>query len=492
MAEYLNPTYRNPGMLIIPAERQVDWRHPPLATLAIILINILIFFVYQGRDEALMDEAFHRYQHEELVWLEAPAYAHWLQREANLHDRDTLARAQEVRAAIADRDETWLSWVMLSDLAFYKMLLKDGGLYWQRSDLEHWMQVRPALTEDLVLHISSFESGLLPADIHLSDLFAYQFLHGGIGHLTGNMVFLFLLGFTLERALGRSRYVMSYLACGALSGLFFSLFEGDSWVPLVGASGAISGLMGMYVALFGLKKIRFFYFVGVYFNYFTAPALVMLPVWIGKELYDFWLGEASGVAYLAHAGGLMAGAGLMWLFGKSWLQATDTFFEPSEEDQDQLFRARYAKALNAISRFEFEQAKGLFAALWRDFPKQIGLLDHLYQLHKLDPSQAPFHACAKELLSVGLKRDDFALALSTYQDYLKRTGELSELGAEDHFRMMFAALRHNDLKEAEAMFSRVQPLASEEMLREAAAVMAQEFKRRQMEVKAQKYQALTR
>jgi len=162
-----------------------------------------------------------------------------------------------------------------------------------------------------------------------------------------------LLGFTVEKALGPGRYLLAYLLCGVLSGLVFTAFSLGSPVPLVGASGSISGLMGMYVAIYGLQKIRFFYFIGVYFNYFRAPALAVLPVWLGKEIYDYWFAGATGIAYMAHAGGLIGGAALVWLLGRSVLQVRETFFEPEEEEQDERFTTAYAQAMGSLGRMEF-------------------------------------------------------------------------------------------------------------------------------------------
>ena len=161
-----------------------------------------------------------------------------------------------------------------------------------------WLEQRGDIQTQLMDRLSANQLGLGPAEFSLYTLITYQFLHGGWGHIIGNLVFLFLLGFTVEKALGAGRFLLAYLLCGALSGVVFTAFSMGSHIPLVGASGSISGLMGMYVAIYGLQRIRFFYFVGVYFNYFRAPALAILPVWLGKEIYDYWFAGATGIAGL--------------------------------------------------------------------------------------------------------------------------------------------------------------------------------------------------
>lgn len=479
-------------MLIIPVERQLDWRKPPLMTLAIILINVLVFFLYQSQDADLLEDAVDQYLNAELAQLEAPVYLEYLERGIRLKQDDRVELASDVASAIEQRDAEWLAYVILLDPGFYKMLVDEGSLFWHSDTYNDWKEIRSDIVDRYINNISSRRLGLIPADIQLSDLVGYQFLHGGIGHLLGNMIFLFLLGFTVERALGKSKYLIAYLLCGVLSGLFFAMFDGESLVPLVGASGSISGLMGMYVAIFGLQKIRFFYFLGVYFNYFTAPALAILPVWIGKEVYDYWLGEASRVAYMAHAGGLIAGAGMVWLLGKSWLQIKEEFYEPDETEQDDAFRKSYAQALSLVAQMEFSQAKSRFAALYKQYPDNIGMLEHLYSLEKLDHKGDGYHLHAKQLIEASLKKNLFQLMLDTYKDYLKRVGAESQLDVVYHNKVLYACLRHDDVKEAERAFENLKkhPDISDEVLKEACQVLVQEFKKRQQTMKVNQYQTV--
>ncbi|MFD2231880.1 rhomboid family intramembrane serine protease [Alkalimarinus sediminis] len=479
-------------MLIIPVERQLDWRKPPLMTLAIILINVLVFFLYQSQDSDLLESAVEEYLAADLPELEAPVYLDYLERGIRLKKDDRMELATAVADAIEKKEAEWLAYVILLDSGFYVMLVEEGTLFWQNDTYAEWKQVRSTIVENYIDNISARRLGLIPAEIQLSDLIGYQFLHGGIGHLLGNMVFLFLLGFTVERALGKSKYLIAYLLCGVLSGLFFAAFDSESLVPLVGASGSISGLMGMYVAIFGLQKIRFFYFLGVYFNYFTAPALAILPVWVGKEIYDYWLGEASRIAYMAHAGGLIAGAGMVWLLGKSWLQINEEFYEPDETEQDEAFRKHYSKALSLVSQMEFKKAKVKFAALYKEYPDNIGMLEHLYHLEKLDHTDECYHQHTKQLIDAALKKNVFSLMLETYKDYLKRVDSESCLDVVYHNKVLYACLRNDSIKDAERAFDNLKkhPDISPDVLREACQVLIQEFKKRQQTMKINQYQTV--
>ena len=146
-------------------------------------------------------------------------------------------------------------------------------------------------------------------------LFTSMFLHGGWGHLGGNMLFLWIFGDNLEHRLGHLRFVVFYLVCGLAAGLAHILANSASLVPTVGASGAISGVLGGYLLMFPRNRV----YVMTYGGVATVPAMLMLGLWI---LLQFINGvgsvadtpETGGVAYLAHIGGFIAGLALAPLF----------------------------------------------------------------------------------------------------------------------------------------------------------------------------------
>jgi membrane associated rhomboid family serine protease len=138
-----------------------------------------------------------------------------------------------------------------------------------------------------------------------------MFLHGGWGHLGGNMLFLWVFGDNIEHRVGHVRFVVFYLACGLLAGLAHILFNSDSVIPTVGASGAISGILGGYLLLFPRNRV----YVLTYGGVATVPAVLMLGLWIVMQFVS-QIGElgatanSGGVAYLAHIGGFVAGLAL--------------------------------------------------------------------------------------------------------------------------------------------------------------------------------------
>jgi membrane associated rhomboid family serine protease len=142
-----------------------------------------------------------------------------------------------------------------------------------------------------------------------------MFLHGGWFHLIGNMWFLWVFGNNVEDSMGRFRYFFFYLICGLAAATAQTLVNPASAVPMVGASGAISGVMGAYVVLYPKVRVHMLVILGIFITRIVVPAYLMLGYWFLLQLVGGGLStEEGGVAFWAHAGGFVAGAALISLF----------------------------------------------------------------------------------------------------------------------------------------------------------------------------------
>jgi membrane associated rhomboid family serine protease len=143
-----------------------------------------------------------------------------------------------------------------------------------------------------------------------------MFLHGGWFHLIGNMWFLWVFGNNVEDSMGRSRYLPFYLLCGLAAAAAQTLVNPSSPIPMVGASGAISGVMGAYVVLYPRVRVHMLVVLFIFITRIVVPAYLMLGYWFLLQLVGGGLasGESGGVAFWAHAGGFVAGAVLITLF----------------------------------------------------------------------------------------------------------------------------------------------------------------------------------
>jgi len=150
--------------------------------------------------------------------------------------------------------------------------------------------------------------GYIPAKPSLPALLTSMFLHGGWLHLLSNMLFLWLAGASLEDRWGRVFYAILYLAGGVVAALIHSAMNPQSSIPMVGASGAISGLMGAFLVRLAATRIRFFYWFLIVQGTFAMPAFVALPLWLLQQFAMARYGAAGGIAVWAHIGGFVFGA----------------------------------------------------------------------------------------------------------------------------------------------------------------------------------------
>jgi membrane associated rhomboid family serine protease len=164
--------------------------------------------------------------------------------------------------------------------------------------------------------------GLVPARLHLVSFLTSMFLHGGWLHIVGNMWFLWIFGDNIEDILGHGKFLLFYLLCGVAAALAQYFFDPFSRIPVVGASGAIAGVMGAYMVKFPRARIVTFIFVFLFFTTIEIPAWAMLIYWFFLQLVGGFDSMASslysrggGTAFLAHVGGFLAGMALVLLLG---------------------------------------------------------------------------------------------------------------------------------------------------------------------------------
>lgn len=166
---------------------------------------------------------------------------------------------------------------------------------------------------------------VIPSDIvrgvSLATLLTSLFLHGGIWHIVGNMLFLHIFGDNLEDTLGRVRYLFYYLMSGIGASLLQIATNPNSDIPNIGASGAIAGLMGGYLLLFPKHRIDVLVPFGLFMSRATVPAYTMLFYWFFVQFLSgtgsLGIGAEGGIAYFAHVGGFLTGIVLIAPFKKS-------------------------------------------------------------------------------------------------------------------------------------------------------------------------------
>lgn len=178
---------------------------------------------------------------------------------------------------------------------------------------------------------------LLLSGQNLRSLFSSMFMHGSIAHLLGNMFFLYVFGDNLEDRFGHFKYLMLYLFWGVMAAFAHSIYAvttGEGSIPAIGASGAISGVLGAYLIFFPRAKIHTIIFA-FFITTVRIPALAYIPFWFIMQLAFALIGQSGGVAYLAHIGGFIIGLGT----ALGWKFFSNMFFE-QKQYPSQTYRRR--------------------------------------------------------------------------------------------------------------------------------------------------------
>lgn len=238
--------------------------------------------------------------------------------------------------------------------------------------LEGRVSAREVAQEASAYDVFVFTHGFRPAAPRLSDLLFCMFLHAGLLHLVGNMLFLWIYGDNVEHRLGSAAFLWWYLATGAAATLFHMIFAGDSPIPLVGASGAISGVLGFYFLWFPRNHVRMLWFLPPFImQVFEVPARIVLGLYlVADNLLPFvFASGGGGVAHGAHIGGFLAGLGLAWVMDRQLLERPPGDLgargEPLTADVTGLTEALRAGRFEDAARRYFalppEQTRGLIS-----------------------------------------------------------------------------------------------------------------------------------
>ena len=192
--------------------------------------------------------------------------------------------------------------VVINVLVFLWMFLNSGNL--------------ESIYYEYALIPSNFLNGIDLGDV--KDIFTSMFMHGGWMHLIGNMLYLWIFGDNIEDRLGHIGYLIFYLAGGIAAALLQTLIRPSSQIPMVGASGAIAGVLGAYLVMYPNSRVYTFIPIGFYARVRLVPAVVVLGLWFLLQLISGVgsLGalDQGGTAYFAHIGGFIFGLIVGWMF----------------------------------------------------------------------------------------------------------------------------------------------------------------------------------
>lgn len=434
-------------MFIIPVGDRVNWKRPPVVTLFLILVNCFVFFFIQGGDEKHDQISMKYYFSSDLPDWELPRYASYLE---NSGDPEESRQFNE----LLDKKDTITLLFMEHDDKFMRELHAGNIITAQDPMYESWTAQRAeyeskrSFTDRYVYRVD--ERNMFKA-------FISAFMHGGFGHLFGNMLVLFLVGFLVESVIGKTLFSLAYFVA-IFAAVFMYTATADGGACL-GASGAIAGVMGLYTIIFGFRKIDFFYSLGFYFDYIKAPAIALLPLWLGNELFQYFTDEGAHIAYMAHFGGLLSGALMGVLY--RWQRPTLIESHHREAESKEMDGKAFQRGMDFLGEMEFGKALGVFKELQEHHPDDTNLTRLIFRAAKANPASEDFHLAALKLLSSA--EMDAATSNSThtiFQEYLNSAKPAPRLGQDLMARLAkrFAGSGHcDDAEKLAGLLQRVAP-----------------------------------
>ncbi|NVJ61716.1 MAG: rhomboid family intramembrane serine protease [Gammaproteobacteria bacterium] len=438
--------------IVIPTEVLPSKKNIPWLTIVLAIALIFSFIVFQSDDEKKLNNAIQFYQASDLFTEEVELFKRYKNTEQGLNRYTDLS--------IVDLEGPSRIYLMILDPGFrhYVALHQSENQNENPDNYLKWQSFNKQL-DYLVNQISYVQYGASPQNQSVLTLITYQFLHSGWPHLLGNLLFLFIFSTGVELLYGRITTVCLFISTGIFGGLLFNVLAGTAFTPLIGASASISGLMAAYAVYFGSKKINFFAWLGVYFNHYQWPAFVVLLFWLLKELIFQVVDSESGIAYLAHFGGLCSGAllGLTIKYLLPFILRTkietnlntnqnDNSHEGSTQQQSKLKSLElFQSAQEKIRTLDFNRAKNDLKLSLKLNPNNLKAAESLYHIVKLQPQSEDFKFSLNSIFEQPLKFeqwDSFCLKVSNQHTTDIR---IERLSIDSFFNLLQRQLRNDQV-----------------------------------------------
>lgn len=391
--------------MFLPLDKKPDWHHPPVITLILVLANVLLFYTWQSNDEQYDREAFEYYIDSGLIQSELKAYLADKGQSERLSQQD-LEHGSHTAMDVFDE--------MRRDGDFQHRL--EQGQVIKPGDIGYneWRSKHERFTR-LKQRVVSEQFGLNPSHPSALTFLTNLFLHGNDGHLLGNMVMLLLLGFGVEIILGRWLFLIGYLFSGIIAGLTYVLLYSGETITTIGASGAIAGILGMSVMIYGFRKINFFYFLFIYFDYVKARAIWILPLYILSQLIIEFVFDTN-INVAAHLGGFFAG--LAYVAALKFIPNALKSEQVDESQRAEKYRQSISAVQQLIAAMKIDQAHTELLELQQSYPNDLTITQLLFSIAKFKPASDEYHALAQQLLNLpGSDKATVKIVYDTFIEY---------------------------------------------------------------------------
>ncbi|TAM48792.1 MAG: rhomboid family intramembrane serine protease [Acidobacteria bacterium] len=378
---------------------QTSVRRLPWVSIGIIAANLAVFLAMSVSVREVAEEAGQRGREVMQYWSKHPYL--------------TLPKSVAPGMSEADREHLRLLAEAMSGISGRPAASPE-----ERAEEQHELDGLVQRFRDAAAQHPYMSWGLIPSDPKPLAFLTCMFVHAGWLHLLGNMLFFYLTGPFLEDAWGRPLFAAFYLASGVVASLVFIAAFPSSNAPLVGASGAVAGLMGAFLVRFVRRKVRFFYFYFiVIFRTGTVdlPAWLVLPLWFCEQLLFASLSKDSGVAYRAHVGGFAFG--FVAALAIKALRIEERFIAPKIEQEISVSQhPALDEGMDLLLRGETAAARAAFATVLAVEPRNADAHLGMWQSHCVEESPEAGAAHLVQAIEEEVRRGDLALALDHWRE----------------------------------------------------------------------------
>lgn len=309
-----------------------------------------------------------------------------------------------------------------------------------------------------------YKWGYIPNNKTFFGLIAHMFAHAGWMHLLGNLLYLYVMGPFIEDTWGRPAYILFYLVTGMLTAQAFSLHYPTSGVPMIGASGAISAVMGGFLVRHWHAKIRYFYWLwfGFWFRFgtFSAPAWLMLPVgflmdFINAKIMDSVAAGGSGVAHWAHVWGFIFG--MAGAFVIKFLKIEQKFVAPKVEAQTTYVNKSHVSYEEAMKMLDSGDKDQAYAMLWdtaKEDPTNKEVIETLWNLSQDMGRTGEVAPLLTRLVEKEVQQDEMDLALFHFNHLRDKVPDV-RISVQTKIILFEQAVNAKDAKMAKSLFSEI-------------------------------------
>lgn len=469
-------------MLLAPTDKPFDYRQPPRLSLGLAALLLVLFAWLTPTDNERMASLNDFYQ-QHLLKVEWPLYPTHL-----LQSKQTKT-LEKLKDAYEHNDSIVLTTQMGFDRQFSDSISSSGKDFLEPDVFSQWQQDRQQFNQDRD-QLRSVVLGLDSQRFRPITYFTYAFLDNNSLHVLTSAILLLLVGMVVEWAMGSGALLSAWFIGSLSAGIVFSFAHSHAVSPLLGSTGAISGVLGLAFMYFRHKdsltvigtqiKLRGWIFFGLF--------VILAAFNFSDSQFD--IGQIIGLS-IAFISGVIVCLGHQQWFSHREIESETPLIIHDEMPADELYRHELHSALQKISLMQFTAAERQLRELAEKYPQDKRILEHCYHLLKFKPAELEFEELACGLFALPNQPAANHLVLNIYNDYKRRSVTFVALDTDTCLQLAMRFARIQAFKEAEETFKRsMESKRPSSLLKKAAITLSQAFAAQQQEKRAEYYQRI--